>query len=257
MSDADQSGSRSRVSWAARAGVEFLIIVVGVLVALWMEGWREGRVEARMERIYLERMLVDLRRGNDGLRIDGLDHLRAAERNMRIVSPFLRYGDPVPEDTLTFLGALYGASRSLLLSQAERYPSTAFDEMEATGGFSLIRDRDLRSAILAHYTQVEESSPQFDLQPRGYRDMIRGLIPADLQKTIRDECLALEPGSRCDYDVGRLDVPGLLRRLQGNLEASAALEFSLQQTVISIPFVEALIADGEALIDLIETELGR
>lgn len=102
---------------ARRASGEFNIIVVGVLVAFWVDGWREYRLDRQVEREYLERLLVDLNEGRDDLVESGLEHLRGAEQNMRRVSDFLSYGDPVPSDTTSFIAALYGATRSRLISR--------------------------------------------------------------------------------------------------------------------------------------------
>lgn len=242
-------------TWIRRAAGEFLIIVVGVLVALAVDGWREERVERGKEREYLERTLVELQTGQEGLVEDGLRHLQGAEQNMRRVGPFLRYGDPVPADTTSFIAALYGATRSLFYGLAETYPNTAFEELWSTGGFTLFSDPGIRSAIISHCSLVEASSLQLDLQPREYRDLLRGQIPGELQESIRTQCDLIEPGFTCHFDYGRFDVFRFLRGLQGNREASAALELSLQQTLISIPFVEELIDSGDRLIRLIGEEL--
>jgi len=243
------------LAWIRKAAAEFLIIVVGVLVALAVDGWREDRVERGMEREYLERLLVDLQAGQDNLVEDGLQHLQGAEQNMRRVGPFLRYGDPVPGDTTSFIAALNGATQSLFYRLAETYPNTAFEELWSTGGFTLITDPGIRSAIISHYSLVEASSGQLDLQPREYRDLLRGQIPGELQESIRTQCDLREPGFTCHFDYGRFDVQRFLRGLQGNREASAALELSLQQTLISIPFVEELIESEDRLIQLIGEEL--
>jgi hypothetical protein len=242
-------------SWAQRAAAEFIVIVVGVLVALAVDGWREDQAERVLEREYLERLLADVRTGRDRLIGFGREHLHAAERNMEVVAPFLRYGDPIPIDTLPFIAALYQSSRSVVLNLDETYPNTTFEELRSTGGFILIQDPELRSAVMAHYFLVERSASRFALLPREYRGEMRSIIPADVQRSIYNQCDRREPPSACTFDLGRLNAGELLRSLQGNREVSRMLEFSLQQTRISIPWAEELITDAENLTRLLEAAL--
>lgn len=69
------------------------------------------------------------------------------------------------------------------------------------------------------------------------------------------ECALTDPEFTCGVDLGRLNARDFLADLQGDREISRALELSLQQTVISIPFVEELLADSEELIELVEEAL--
>lgn len=242
-------------SWAQRAVAEFVIIVVGVLVALAVDGWREDRAERELERQYLERLLTDVRAGTARLIGSVGEHLQAAERNMEVVAPFLRYGDPIPIDTASFVAALYQSSRSVVLNLAEAFPNTAFEELRSTGGFALIRDPGLRSAVIAHFVFIERSALRFDLLPREYRGVIRGLIPADVQNTIYSECDRHVPASECRFALGRFHAEEFLSSLQGNRQVSSYLESSLSQTKIALLWVEELVADSENLIRLLESQL--
>ena len=242
-------------SWAHRAAAEFVVIVVGVLVALAVDGWREDRAERVLEKEYLERLISDVRGGQGRLVELVQEHLQAAERNMEVVEPFLRYGDPIPLDTVSFIAALFQSSRSVVLNLADTYPNTAFEELWSTGRFILIKDAEIRSAVIAHYSLIERAAARFNLLPREYREVIRSLIPADIQEIIYTQCDRTEPASNCRFELGRLNAEELLRSLQGNQEVSGKLEFSLQQTRIAIPWTEELIADSESLVLLLESAL--
>jgi len=46
--------------------VEFFIVILGVIIALAADSWREEWVESREEKLYLQRLAQDL---NDGIEI--------------------------------------------------------------------------------------------------------------------------------------------------------------------------------------------
>jgi hypothetical protein len=60
------TSSRSRIPWP-RLVAEFLVIVVGVLVALGVDQWVQDRQDRALEAEYLERLLADVRYDLDEL----------------------------------------------------------------------------------------------------------------------------------------------------------------------------------------------
>ena len=52
---------RAAPRWRRALG-ELLIIIFGVLIALWAENWRQTLQDRGLERTYLERLAADLRR---------------------------------------------------------------------------------------------------------------------------------------------------------------------------------------------------
>lgn len=49
-----------RIPALVRLGGELVVIVLGVLIALWAEGWREGRAEAQRTHEHLARLSVEV-----------------------------------------------------------------------------------------------------------------------------------------------------------------------------------------------------
>ena len=97
MSDAPRARRTTRVL------TEFAVIVVGVLVALGVDSWNEGRAERDMERSYLEALANDLR-GDSALVVDTfLPALAQKDSALRLIAPIARGEEPVPTDTLGFL----------------------------------------------------------------------------------------------------------------------------------------------------------
>ena len=45
--------------WFA-VGVDLLVVVVGILIALQVDAWAQGRADRRLERVYLQHLKEDL-----------------------------------------------------------------------------------------------------------------------------------------------------------------------------------------------------
>ncbi|MHC4986029.1 MAG: hypothetical protein ACYTFO_07730 [Planctomycetota bacterium] len=153
---------------------EFVVIVVGVLVALAVDDWRQGQVDRRLERHLLETMLVD----SDETVFDLQEAIRSAEARMSAVAHVLNAaGAPLPLGELppppVFSEAPLPTDRQsevgnwlILVGYTQVFdPRTAgYDEMMASGSLSVLRDPELRSAIVRYYlelTDLQESNRVF------------------------------------------------------------------------------------------------
>ena len=140
------SGSSGVRGFAGRGAAELVIIVAGVLVALWIEGWREARVEAATEREYLTRLEADL--VADSVRLAGrLDAEIRLDENTRRAMDFVRTGAVPEADTVAVVAALHFSG----FINFYRPQSTTWDDLVSTGNLGLIRDRDLRERVGRYY----------------------------------------------------------------------------------------------------------
>jgi len=120
---------------------EFSVIVLGVLVALWVEGWYEDRQDASLETDLLESLATDLRLSLDTLKHDNASHLA----RVATLEWFLRFpadeGAAFPEDSM--------ASVALAANYTAAYYPTlrTYETMIATGTFDLISNEDVRLAL--------------------------------------------------------------------------------------------------------------
>lgn len=136
---------------------ELVLVVVGILIALQINNWNEDRLAQKQEIVYLESMLADLHedgeridraiKGNDIL-LDGLDRLLEllSEPNQ----------DPVYLRQL-FLHALVYTYWYL---QAE-FSELTMTQLKSSGGLFLIRDKDVRDAMLTYEQGLESCKHQY------------------------------------------------------------------------------------------------
>lgn len=124
-------------------GAEFLVVVTGVLVALAVGAWWQGRQDAGTETAYLRQLVADLRETE-----------QAADQADAFLAPVDRAGSllwlafyestPPARDSL-----LAWAERSMWTSSVRPVVGTA-EALVATGDLALVRDDSLRTAITAY-----------------------------------------------------------------------------------------------------------
>jgi hypothetical protein len=130
-----------------RAGFELVIVFLGVLVALLVDGWNQRRMDRGLEREYLVRLAQDVSRDAEALR----DLAQALEEKSA---------------ALVWLGALDAAGLAAA-PDAELVPrlvhahsagfgvlrgiSTTFEDLRSTGNLALVADPTLRAQIVSYY----------------------------------------------------------------------------------------------------------
>jgi hypothetical protein len=137
--------------------LEILMIVVGINVALWFEGWFEDLKDAETEREYLAGLRDDLRAD-----VELLDQLIANNRikidNLTKIVPDLTglAGEP-PE---TQANAIFEPSNYLFFQPAD----FTYRSMQESGDFRLLSDAGIKKGILRlirKYREIEELQKNF------------------------------------------------------------------------------------------------
>jgi hypothetical protein len=132
--------------------VELVAVVLGILLALWVNNWNERRKQRGLERGYL----LSLR--------DDLDDDQAA------LAQIVAFADGVASTATSLLRFIRGdhkekPSRNVLLRELKRAgtimtfrpTNTTFRELSGGGGLSLISDRALLRSMISYYAATEET----------------------------------------------------------------------------------------------------
>lgn len=140
------SGRVSGWRWAIG---EIFIVVVGILIALGVNSWRQSLADRHTETQYLRSLLKDL--DNDSTELAWAEHqARVYERAGWTVLGVL-HGEKaaIPGDSLAlaveYAGFLYFPAY---------FPYT-FSELVNTGNLRIIRNPKLRRAIAAYYNLID------------------------------------------------------------------------------------------------------
>lgn len=124
-------------------GAEFLVVVAGVLVALAVGAWWQGRQDAATERAYLRQLAADLRE-TERAAADADAFLRPVDRAGSLLWLAFYEAERPPRDSL-----LAWAERAMWTSTVRPVTGTA-EALVATGDLALIRDDSLRTAVTAY-----------------------------------------------------------------------------------------------------------
>jgi hypothetical protein len=148
--------------------VELLLLIVGILIALAVDGWIDDRRDARAERQYLGRLQRDL------------------DRNLAILDEYIAFEQRQTADGIRAYRALRGAGdddregiaaslnhlanrRTLWLVRA------TYEDLLATGNLGLIRDAASRDSIVRLYQEIERTMAVIDRNNMVLVDQLYGL----------------------------------------------------------------------------------
>lgn len=176
-----------RIHWS-RHGIEFLVIIAGIMVSFLLNEWRQERMDRREERRLLEDLKVDLRQDS----VLMADELRQVEEVLDLGRRLFEHPTrPLPLDSVTHH-----------LSPAISYIAIPFHQasymsMRYTRSASLIQDRELlRDLVELHESRyfmmreifgIDRSQVLERLFPITERHvMITEATPADLDRMMAD-----------------------------------------------------------------------
>jgi hypothetical protein len=139
-------------NWGA-VGIDFLIVVVGIVLALQITEWNEDRHDRIRERAYLVRIAADL-----GQSVADIENAIAIsdrrEALGRLLIESVDDAGLVVSDPGRFVLALHKGA----YTYSPGIRSHTFDEIKSVGDLGLIRDKSLLAGITEFYTEVREWS---------------------------------------------------------------------------------------------------
>ena len=231
---------KGRIDWKY-AATELVVIVAGVLIALAVDSWRQGSQGRRMADDYLDRVAEDLDVTLE--EITGAGRMfRAAKEHTRAIIPYVRDPELPITDSAGFVSSLYHTTRSASPAVQAR----TYDELRATGNLRLLTD-DGRD-IVAYYTDTDRFLGSWNHDISSHRDLIRGIIPPELQAEIRRSCqTVITPPLECAADLDSERVAEVLRAVRAEPQVLRNLYLYSQQVDIWLGILERIEHRTEAL----------
>lgn len=129
--------------------VELVLIVVGILTALAIDGWAQDRQDRESERVYLELLRDDLTLIEDQLRSYADFESANLETAASLFATMARDNDA--RDAAQIRSAL----ASLSVRRTVQVSSAAYTDLQSTGSLQIIRNRELRQQIIRFFAQAE------------------------------------------------------------------------------------------------------
>jgi hypothetical protein len=151
--------TRVQIPWP-RLVAEFLVIVVGVLVALGVDQWAQGRSDRSLEAEYLERLLEDVRYDLDELVFIRDRSATSAEHSQLVLDR--AWVRSAPADSL--VGAAYSAS----ITRVPDLSRSTFEELVSSGRIDLLRSRQVREALADYERIINEATGLYESVRPGF-----------------------------------------------------------------------------------------
>jgi hypothetical protein len=131
---------RGGVRWFA---AEFLVVVTGILVALALQAWYEGRSDAGRERAYLAQLEADLRETERLVDVADAENRSADLAGVRFLRAFYA-ATPPPRDSLL---AWFGQANSY---EVVRPVTATAEALVTTGDLNLVRSDSVRVGLTTY-----------------------------------------------------------------------------------------------------------
>lgn len=144
--------------------VELVLIIVGILAALYIDGWMQDRQDRKLERSYLELLADDL----DLIETRLLEHI-SFENSIAATSKAILRGiseQNFPVDTRIIQQQLSEIS----VRRTLRVESTAYADLTSTGNLQLVRNSDLRRQIVRYFAATKRSELVAEKNSRHFVD---------------------------------------------------------------------------------------
>jgi len=194
-----------------RLAAEFVVIVVGVLVALGFDSWAADRRDRALESEYLARLLDDVRYDLDELAfVDSISKMGyAVSRRMTA---------PGATDTMPASEVVAG----LLVVANVRVPDlsrSTFEELINSGQIELLQSDQVRRALASYNRTVNELATAWNVVDPELRHWVTARIPHRVSELHSEECRSTaEEGIYgftmvCRFDMGGWSASALVADL--------------------------------------------
>ena len=161
---------------------EIVLVVVGILIALSINTWNEGRKSLKDETLYLSRLLSE------------------NKQDINTFSQFIRKLEKGNETIENFSNSLKSKTinDSLLIHSANEYfkygsifpifssSSSTFEDLSSTGNLKVITNRNLRDSIVQHYAKHKQVA-ELILIAKNWA------LPLDAPFTVQNNIMRFEP----------------------------------------------------------------
>jgi hypothetical protein len=220
----------NRVS-TLRGFAELIIIVVGVLIALAVDEWRENVQLEKQRSHILSSLLVDLEED----RRDYEDFNATSRRRSRAAEFLLSYSTAEDVESIGWMGSPGEAIFQLAYSARIQTTRSGFMEMISTGGRMAVYDDDLRSQILKYYSLATD------------RAAVNGFITPQTQRfNAALEAIGVSPSDRDAIDA---------QTVMANPTASALVRTLGETAEFSTLYIEDLVEANHKLAESIRRAL--
>ena len=230
---------------------EFILIVVGVTVALMLESYMSERNDGDLRDEYLSRIKSDIVADKQAIEYR-VEFFTAVQQFSEVTQDWMESDAAVDQSVI--LAAFYAAETWPFLPNLSTY-----QDLQNTGNFRLIDDIDLRTSLFLYYNKADLSRSGFS-PSHDYRRIIRGVIPREAQSQIREHCPTADyrdlvptgfpPCELQDIDFDRITV--LFSPLRSDTSFRRILNYRHSELGVMIRLLRQQLVFAEAVLAHLE-----
>ena len=182
------------------------MIVVSILLAFGLQAWWEGRGERSMEGAYLTRLVRDLHADTTEL-AQIVREWSTYEQSARVILSFLRADQQPVDDPGELLAHAIVASQD----RSPYMESATYEELKSSGGLRLIRDPDVRDAVVSYHRALDSGVTFISGIVRDYFRYVRSRVPTEFSRQVSQQCQRPDGlFQACSPSVPGFDARGVL-----------------------------------------------
>lgn len=230
--------------------VEVLVVVIGLLLAFQLEGWRAQLEERNQERLYVDRLIDDLNADIPGI------EFAIALQSMRLdLIELLMKVATEPEAASAEPAMFLGAVDQAAYTYTPALTSHTFENLRATGDLRLIRSDEVKDVLFDYYdfdnAQRQYRPLQFLTESRHF-ELAAGVLSNEQAAYIQDKWLYFRPNEiaevrNTDVSVGGIADAAL--RLQARTDLVAWFPYVRSMQLEQIQVHEARLRRAKAVLD--------
>jgi hypothetical protein len=236
-----------KLDWRYACG-EFLIVVLGVLAAFWVENWNSERLDLKLERQYMQSLLGDLQSDLESVEFS-LQRTDVHAAANQIVLESIKRGtvDVAPRK---FAESVAYLSRLTFPVQSRG----TINDLMSTGNLQIIRSEKVRKGIADYYAEIEMQS-QWLTNWRNYQREMGRLLPRFISTEIRSAVEDREERPewwKGKNEITASDVEEMLLRLIDHPDAVPTIDNVFRAQALNYAYAVDLRGSAEKLKQIVE-----
>ncbi|MCA8889555.1 MAG: hypothetical protein KDA46_12035 [Parvularculaceae bacterium] len=245
-------------NWTAVA-LDFLIVVVGVLMAFQITAWHESRIEHQRSEDFLARIRTDLEGDVSELTRHREFWNDVADQGAAAV----RFAETGARGEASDRASDWELMRAFLHATQHwqfTFIDTTYAELRSAGELGLIRDIDMRRALADYYVSVASrrgGDGPYQLNP-AYRVMARGRIRSDILQYYWSACFRQAAGVQelvdCPPPPNVADIGDVLAKFAADEELLNALRYWVHTLALASELTAFDLQRAARLIELIDAQ---
>jgi hypothetical protein len=203
---------------------ELVIVVLGIFVAIQVDRWWEHQDDLQQEQLFVGRLISDAEHDVEEIEYSiTLAEYRLSLSNLLIAAAL----DPghVRDKPAMFMTAVHQSA----FTNTPSLRSDTFEELRSTGGLSLLRSADLKSALFEYYRYDETMRQYLSLQLMTefrHFQLAAGILSNEQDVWMQDEMGYVSPTTKLQVKFSEAQLSALVEsadRLKNSAELVAWL----------------------------------